>query len=236
MTTGHLSSHLKVLSSDESIGLAASASTVIDERGAPIPESVVGRGGLGPFDRSFDPGELADRMAAGNPLRCSAVTLRVAAHAGAGGFDPAYRYVVDWEFWLRISRSWKIAWLSRPTVAIRWHRASETHRFTEGTADLDETRLVLEELVAVDWKDRPDLASIRRTARKRLGRAYLARACSRCSCSCRARPELARQALRRGLSCSPGLIATVLADPRLGIKMAAVAVSPNLAARLFRRS
>jgi glycosyltransferase involved in cell wall biosynthesis len=233
MTAGHLSSHLKVLSSDESVGMAASASTVIDERGAPVPESVVGRGGLGPLDRLFDPGELAGWMAVGNPLRCSAVTLRVAAHAGAGGFDPAYRYVVDWEFWLRLSRNWKLAWRSRPTVAIRWHRASETQRFSEGIADLDEGRLILEQLVAVDWRDRRDLAQLRRTARGRLARAYLARAHDALSAG---RAELAREALRHGLKCSPGLIATILADPRLGIKMATVATSPTLAARLFRRS
>jgi len=233
MCAGHLAAQLKALSSDDSVGLAASASTVIDEHGAPVAESIVGRGGLGPLDRVFAPGELAAWMVCGNPLRCSAVTLRVAAHAGVGGFNPAYRYVVDWDCWLRVSRKWKIAWLSRPTVEIRWHRGSETHRFTEGTADLDENGLVLEQLVAVDWKDRPDLPQLRRTARGRLARAFLSRAHDALLAG---RPELARKALSRGLKCSPGLVAAILADPRLCIKMAAVATSPTLAARIFRRT
>ncbi len=176
MTAGHLAAHQKVLVSDDAVGLAASASTVIDERGGSIPESIVGRGGLGPVDRVFGAGALAGSMAGGNPLRCSAVTLRAAAHAGAGGFDPRYRYVLDWDCWLRISRKWKVAWLTRPTVLIRWHRGSETSRFLAGTADLDETARLLEELVAVDWKDRPDLGDLRGTVRRGLARAFLARA------------------------------------------------------------
>ena len=79
--------------------------------------------GTGSVDRLFEPAQLAEAMAAGNPLRCSAVTLRVAAFADVGGFDPSFRYVVDWDFWLRVSRRWKVAWLARPTVQIRWHPA-----------------------------------------------------------------------------------------------------------------
>jgi glycosyltransferase involved in cell wall biosynthesis len=232
MMPGHLAAHLRALEADDSIGLAASASTVIDERSEPVPEAVVERGGLGPLDRVLGPGELAAAMAAGNPLRCSAVTLRASAHAGAGGFDPAYRYVVDWEFWLRLSRKWKIAWLSRPTVAIRWHRASETHQFKAGTADLDESLMILDQLVAIDWNDRPDQAQLRQSARSRLARAFLARAHDALLAG---RSDLARDALRRGIQCSPRLIATILSDPRLSIKMAAVAVAPTAAARLFRR-
>ena len=96
-------------------------------------------GGLGPVDRLFVPGELALRMVAGNPLRCSAVTIRIAAHRDVGGFDPSLEYVVDWDFWLRVSRIWKLKWFARRSVAIRWHSSSETHRFKTGTADLDET-------------------------------------------------------------------------------------------------
>jgi glycosyltransferase involved in cell wall biosynthesis len=233
MLPGHLAAHVNTLLSDGTVGIAGSATTVIDDGGRSVPESVVGRGGLGRSDRVFHAGELAGSMALGNPLRCSAVTLRAAAHAEAGGFDAAFRYVVDWDFWLRVSRSWKVAWLSQPTVEIRWHRASETHRFTEGLADLDESWQILEQLVAIDWKDRPDRAQLRSAARRRLGRAFLARADESLTAG---RSELSRAALSRGLHCSPRLIRTILADPRLCMKMAAVAAAPALAARLFRRS
>ena len=140
MRPGHLAAHLAAFQVDERIGLVDSASEVIDAEGQSVPEAVVERGGLGPIDRTFGPGQALPELARGNPIRCSAVTLRAAAHADVGGFDPSYRYVVDWDFWLRVARRWGVAWLARPSVAVRWHPASETHRFQAGTLDLEETR------------------------------------------------------------------------------------------------
>jgi hypothetical protein len=232
MLHGHLQAHATALGCDESIGLAASASLVIDERGEPISPGVVSPGGLGPMDRLFAPGELAPQMVSGNPLRCSAVMIRAAAHRDAGGFDSSLRYVVDWDFWLRVSRSWKLAWLARPTVQVRWHASSETHRFKSGTDDLDETARILTQLVERDWKDRPDVTALRRMANVHLGRAFLNRACEALEAG---RPELARDALKRAVSRSPAVIGAILRDPRLCVKSAALAASPRLAAMLFRR-
>ncbi len=139
MLPGHLSAHAASFADDGSLGLIASASMVIDDHGQVVPHTVVEQGGLGPIDRVVEPGQLARSMAGGNPLRCSAVTLNVAAFRQAGGFDPRLRYVVDWDFWLRLSRTWRVAWLQTPTVLVRWHPASETHRFKTGMADLDES-------------------------------------------------------------------------------------------------
>jgi glycosyltransferase involved in cell wall biosynthesis len=232
MEPGHLAAHAASLAADETIGLVAGASTVIDERGRPVPATIVDRGGLGPVDRVYEPGTLAGAMAAGNPLRCSAVTLRRAAFEDAGGFDPSYRYVVDWDFWLRLSRRWKVAWLARPSVRVRWHPASETHQFKAGTADLDETARLMEILFAVDLKNRPDVDRLRRTARARLARAFLNRAHDALRAG---RTELARDALRRGVRLSPDLIATILRSPRLAVPMATLAAAPRLAGRLFAR-
>jgi len=232
MRPGHLAAHMAALTSGDSLGLVASAADVIDERGERVPETVVERGGLGSVDRLYEPGQLAAAMAAGNPLRCSAVTLRAATFAELGGFDPAYRYVVDWDFWLRASRRWTIAWLARPTVQIRWHPQSETQRFRAGTADLDETAQLLEQLFALDLQDRPDVAQLRDAANARLGRAFLNRAHDALN---HGRLELARDALRSGLKRSPGLITLILRDPRLGVQMATLAAAPRLAARLFAR-
>ncbi len=232
MLEGHLQAHASALESNESAGVVASGALVIDERGEPISAGVVSPGGLGTSDRLFAAGELALQMACGNPLRCSAVTIRVAAHRDAGGFDPSLRYVVDWDFWLRVSRSWKVAWLARPTVQVRWHTRSETHRFQTGTDDLDETAQILTRLVESDWSDRADVAAMRRTANARLGRAFLSRAFDALGAG---RPELARVALHRAISRSPSVIGAIFRDPRLCIKSAALAASPRLAAMLFRR-
>jgi len=232
MLPGHLAAHVTSLTSDDGIGMSASASVVIDELGRPVTQAVVEQGGLGPVDRIFDPGHLAPAMAGGNPLRCSAVILRVAAFNETRGFDTSLRYVVDWDFWLRSSRTWKVAWLARPTVAVRWHSESETHRFKTGLADLDETSRMLEQLFAIDLKDHSDVARLRRAAHERLGRAFLNRAHDALRAG---HSALARESLRRGFQCTPALLKTILGDPRLGMQMATLAAAPRLAARLFAR-
>jgi glycosyltransferase involved in cell wall biosynthesis len=232
MLPGHLQAHTAALRADEGAGLAASAVALIDDRSRPVSPQVLSAGGLGPVDKVFAPGELAAQMAGGNPLRCSAVTIRVDAHRDAGGFDPAFDYVVDWDFWLRVSRQWKLVWLARPSVQVRWHSSSETHRFKTGTDDLDETSRILERLVELDWRDRPDVAALERVANRALGRAFLNRAFDAIHSG---RPELARDALRRAVNRSPSVFRALLRDPRLCVQMAALAVSPRLAAKLFRR-
>src|SRR5207302_10084206 len=83
------------------------------------------------------PGEFRARLCTSNPLRCSAVITNRAAHADVGGFDPSFRYVVDWEFWYRVSRTWGVSLkLYDSTVLIRWHSASDTHRFKTRLDDL----------------------------------------------------------------------------------------------------
>jgi glycosyltransferase involved in cell wall biosynthesis len=230
MQPGHLAAHVEALQQDEAIGLVAGASEVIDEHGDPVPETIVGRGGLGSVDCVLEPGTLAATMVEGNPLRCSAITIRRAAFEDAGGFDPELRYVLDWDFWLRVSRRWKVAWLARPTVRIRWHGASETHRFKAGTTDLDESARMLESLFSIDLKNHPGENRLRSEAERRLARAFLNRAQDALRAG---RPDLARQALRRGVALAPSMMTTMLRDPRLGIQMVTLAVAPQLAGRLF---
>ncbi|MHB1560186.1 MAG: glycosyltransferase family 2 protein [Isosphaeraceae bacterium] len=233
MGPGHLADHIAAFARDDAIGLVASASEVIDEEGNPVPETVVARGGLGPIDRIVEPGGLAVAMAGGNPLRCSAVTIRRAAFDEAGGFDPSLRYVLDAEFWLRVSRRWRIAWLARPSVKVRWHRESETHRFKPGLADLEESARLLETLVSVDLKGAPNLSQLQRTANRRLARAYLNRAQDALRAG---RTGLARKALGRGLGQAPRVATELVRDPRLGLQMATLALAPSVAGRLFGRS
>ncbi len=176
MRPGHLAAHLAAFEANPALGLVASAADVIDDAGREIPASVVGRGGCGDRDRTFAPGEFARELAIENPLRCSAVSLNAETHAEVGGFDPSFRYVVDWDFWLRVARRRPVAWLARPTVAIRWHLSSETHRFKSGTADLDETTRLLETLYQEDGQRFTDADRLRRKADRRLARAFLNRA------------------------------------------------------------
>jgi glycosyltransferase involved in cell wall biosynthesis len=228
----HLAGHVTAFSSDPSIGLVCSGSTVIDGEGRSVPPSVVDVGGLGPVDRVFSPGELAESMAEGNPLRCSAVSIRVDAHRQAGGFDASLRYVVDWDFWLRVSRVWKVAWLASPSVRVRWHGRSETHRFADGRIDLDENRRMLETLFRQDLATHPRRDSLRRLANRRLGRAFLNRAHVALK---QGQTDLARHCLGEAVRLSPGILGTMARDPRLGIEMATLGLLPSLAGRWFAR-
>jgi glycosyltransferase involved in cell wall biosynthesis len=232
MRPGHLAAHIGVFAADPRLGLVASAAEVIDDEGRPVPRSVVERGGLGPLDRVFEAGAAVAEMAHENPFRCSAVTLRAEAHADIGGFDPSYRYVVDWDAWLRIARRWSLAWLSRPTVAIRWHPASETHRFKTGTADLDETARLVEAVFTQDGPRWPEAARLRRAADRRLARAFLNRAHEALKAG---DATLARRVLKRALSLDKRLVGTIAADPRLAVQMAALTIAPKTAARWFAR-
>jgi hypothetical protein len=228
---GHLAAHVAAFEDDPGVGLVASASGVVDGAGNPVPETVVGRGGLGPADRTFGPDETLARLAAGNPLRCSAVTLRAEAHAEAGGFDPSLRYVVDWDFWARVASRWSLAWRAAVTVDVRWHLASETHRFKTGTADLEESEWVLDALLARLRSASPaEAVAAGRVAHRRLGLAYLNRAYDALKAG---DGWLARHCLRRALRIAPGVLLTIAADPHLAGLMAAAWVAPGRSGRWF---
>ncbi len=225
MHPGHLAGHLAAIEGDREgrLGLVAGRVAMIDGEGRPVPAGVVDPGGLDlPGLASFPPGDWSRFLSVSNPLRCSAVTIRKAAHEALGGFDPSYRYAVDWEFWQRVARGWGLTWLGgSATVSMRWHPSSETHSFATGTLDLDEQIRLLDAYPGpID----------RTAADRRLARAFLARAHVTLKAG---EINLARSCLRRSVQFSRGILGTIAADPRLTVQMAALAVAPNQAARWF---
>ncbi len=230
---GHLGLHLKAFDADPAVGLVASGSGVIDDAGAEVSATVVDRGGLGPSDRTFAAGAALPLLAPGNPLRCSAVSIRAAAHADVEGFDPTFGYVVDWDFWIRVARRWSLAWIAETTVDVRWHPSSETHRFKTGTADLDETERVYESLRRELTPDGKAVGEIDRVMRRRLSRAFLNRA----HVALRGGDgALARLCLRRAIRIAPGILGVIAADPRLAAQMASVWAAPETAGRWWKKS
>lgn len=212
----HLAGHLAAFG--PGTGLVASGAGVIDAGGKPVGAGVVEPGGCGGEDCRFEPGGFVAELAVGNPLRCSAVSLRAEAHRGVGGFDPSYRYVVDWDFWLRMAESWEVAWVAWISANVRWHRASETHTFAGGTADLEETSRLLDGL----HRRHPELAPSRPAADRRLARAYLNRAYEAARAG---RGKLVRTCLRRAWSLDRGVGPAILRDPRLAARLAWIALS-----------
>jgi glycosyltransferase involved in cell wall biosynthesis len=213
---GHLEAHVAVLASDPSLGMTVSEARPIDAEGGPIPGAQVGSPRAEASDRIFAPGEFVPMLAASNPVICSAVVLRREAHQALGGFDPTWRYAVDWEFWLRLARSWGVGWVARPTVEFRWHAGSETQRFHRGLLDLAEQERLLGPLWA-ELGDAPPAGYPEPGAWKaRLGRAYLNRVYLAINAG---RPGLAKRAWRRARTLWPGIAGEVARDPRLAARM-----------------
>lgn len=231
MEPGHLRSHVKAFEAHPGVGLVCSESLVIDDQGRAVPEAVVERSRVAPTDQWYGPGEFVAELTIRNPLRCSAVTLRTEAHREAGGFDPSYRYVVDWEFWLRIARTWSVQWLAAPTVSMRWHAASETHRFKLGTDDLEEIGRLQAQVFSEGALD-PDRMRQRRAADRRLARAYVNRAHDTLG---RGEAEAARNCLIRALRLDLGVLKTLASDPRLALAMTSVLAAPGLTGRWYQR-
>lgn len=218
MRPGHLAAHRSAFDALPDAGFIAGAAEVIDDQGRPVPGSVVGRGDLGPSDRTFPPGLFLAELAGPNPVRCSAVTLRAEAHRQVGGFDPSWRYAVDWEFWVRVARLFPVRWLARPTVAVRWHAASETHRFASGTDDLGEVALLLDRLHREVGPALTDPVRARRRADRWLARAFLGRAHLAARAGDR---RLTRGALAAAIGRDPAILARVAVDLRLAGRLLA---------------
>lgn len=224
MRPGHLALHRTAFEADRSnrLGFVCGAADVVDDEGFPVPPSVVERGGFGGNDRVFSPGEALPHMVVANPIRCSTVTLRREALEAVGGFDSTYRYVVDWDCWFKIARERPIAWKAAPTVAIRWHTASETHRFRASTTDLEETNRLIEALLERDGHSIPDSESLRQRAHRRLSRAYLNRAYDAQKAG---QVDLGRRCLKRAWSLWPPILFEVARDPRLAARVSWLVLS-----------
>ncbi len=247
MLPGHLASAIKQIQLLEKaatpFGFLAGPVKVIDEHSRPVPSSVIDPGGnivTGVMPHSleyldFPPGDFAGFLIWENRLRCSAVVTNRTAHAELGGFDPTYRYVVDWEFWYRLAAQYAVSWkVHDPTVLVRWHAASETHRFKTGTDDLDETARLLDFIFRQKDPGKTDSERDRRKANQRLGRAFLNRSHEALHND---QPDLARICLARAWELSSvKVVRTLATDPRLCVQMATLTAMPGLARRWFARN
>lgn len=220
---GHLARHLDFFRRAPDLGWVASSATVIDAEGSPVAASMVERGGLGNSDRIFEEQEAIAPMAIANPLRCSSVTIAAKAHAQVGGFDPTLRYVVDWDFWVRVAANHRVGWSSEADVAVRWHLGSETHRFAAGTEDLGESARLIGSIARI-WQPAtaPERSRLGAMGKARLSRAYLNRAYL---ASRRGDRALTARCLAESFRLSSRTAVAGLIDPRLAARLAWALVS-----------
>jgi glycosyltransferase involved in cell wall biosynthesis len=230
MRPGHLALQAGVIAGlSGPTAFVAGPAEAIDKAGATVDPRVIDWGIVevkgGWYERQrmlegrlvleYGPGGFVRELAERNPVRCSAVTLNRSVHQAVGGFDAAWKYAVDWDYWVRAARAAGVAWVvagERPTVAFRWHGGSETHRFRVGTLDLDEQARVVEGVLAAEGAGWADVGEVRRRAERRLARGYLGRAYQAAKAGDRA---LCRRALGQAWRRSPGVFGEVVRDPRL---------------------
>ncbi len=113
-----LERQLRHLDAHPDIGLLGSWAQEIDERGAR-------RGDLKP---ATEPEALARILMQGNPFVHSSVMFRTDVVRRLGGFRPAFRAAEDYDLWLRIAETAKLANLPEPLVEYRWHSGNVTSR------------------------------------------------------------------------------------------------------------
>ena len=113
-----LERQLHHLNAHPGIGLLGSWAQEIDEQGAR-------RGELKP---ATEPEQLARVLMQGNPFVHSSVMFRTEVVRRLNGFRPAFRAAEDYDLWLRIAETAKLANLPEILVEYRWHSGNVTNR------------------------------------------------------------------------------------------------------------
>ena len=113
-----LERQLRHLVSHPDIGLLGSWAQKIDERGTR-------HGQLKP---ATEPEQLSRALLQGNPFVHSSVMLRTEAVRRLNGFRPAFRAAEDYDLWLRIAETARLANLPEVLIEYRWHSGNVTSR------------------------------------------------------------------------------------------------------------
>ena len=113
-----LDRQLRHLNAHPDVGLLGSWARKIDERGAT-------RGILRP---ATEPDALALGLLQGNPFVHSSVIFRTELVRRLKGFRPAFRAAEDYDLWLRLAETARLANLPEVLVEYRWHSENVTSR------------------------------------------------------------------------------------------------------------
>lgn len=213
----HLEVHERMIGRDGGLGMTVSRATAIDEHGDALPAASGLRDSAVGSPKRFGPGEFLWELAVGNPVNCSAVVLNKEVHQLLGGFNPSWKYVVDWDYWVRLAREWAVMTTSETTVEYRWHPGSESHRLQNGMLDLAEQEWLLERL-SQELRGESRMGKLPETApwKLRLSRAYLNRVYTAIKGG---KPALAKRAWRRARQLWPDIRWVAARDLRLSARI-----------------
>lgn len=211
-----LARHRAIASLHRDIGLILGPVKMIDLAGQPIDS---GDADFTWPDRFvvWPPQALSRVLATGNPIRCPGVSFRRDMHERVGGFDPRWRYVLDWHFWHRAGQASSVAFVETPMARQRWHQASETHKLARGTIDLEENAQLMRSILAGEPFLPSERPLIEAKIRNRMAIAWTNRAYQ---AACRGDRRAEAHALKQAWIENPAvLIKTLVRDPKAFMRL-----------------
>jgi len=109
------------------VGLVHSRFHAIDQFGHLI-KSDIGKFGLADqhADLIWPSREALERLIKDNVIHESSTMIRRTCWATVGGFRKEVRFLMDWEYWMRIAASFDIGFVAKPLIRWRSHPQSET--------------------------------------------------------------------------------------------------------------
>lgn len=98
-----LERQLAVLDARPEVALVGTRMHEIDEAGRALAPRT-----------SFAAGDVNDVLLRFNPIPNTSAAMRRAAVLELGGYDPRYRYAMEYDLWLRLAERWRIVTLDEP--------------------------------------------------------------------------------------------------------------------------
>lgn len=128
MLAENLERKVAVLTADPTIGMVHSAVELRVEESAPEFSSAWME--KSPVDFISDGlSYFRKLLLRGNCVCAPTVVARRESLARLGGFNERFHFACDYELWMRVCLEARLAYLSTPLVAYRWHTANATHSF-----------------------------------------------------------------------------------------------------------
>jgi glycosyltransferase involved in cell wall biosynthesis len=93
--------------------------------------------------------DWVERICSSQRVQCPAAVVRRSTYQQVGGFDPALRWVIDWEMWVRVALSTPVVYVSEVLATYRMHAGAETGRLKNSGAIADDLALGLRHIRAL---------------------------------------------------------------------------------------
>jgi len=119
--SGFLDQRVSVLDANPTVGLAFGAVQLIDQNGVATAEKQ-----FAGCDTIWPAPQFLGTLLLDCVIYPPSVMIRRDCYRIVGGFNDAYYWGIDWDFWLRLAANYGVAYSSRIAAAYRVHLASAT--------------------------------------------------------------------------------------------------------------